>query len=188
VNNLPALSNMSAEQLSSAIDKLKSANTKQLQAIQLLAVQTTVHAINYGDVTLCSKLVDALGKGLRRDSLVKWYLTEGVCTIVESTTDDGKKIKSFVLNKDRRGAMTALIKSEGLPRVAGRLMREVPWFEAKKETKPYEGFDLTKLAYALLARAEKVSKDESKASADGTDLSFLPILRAALSEQGHPST
>ena len=168
---------------------------KSKDNLQNYATCIVMHAVEYGDVTYATKLVDDLKarKALRVDSLAKWFVTVGCMEVktTEHTDDKGKvhKVQSFTLNKERRNILKSLVKLEGKAKVASDIKRQ-PWVDAKKMPNPYEGFDLAKELNKLIGRAKKAKDkhgDDAKTVIDPSIMNKLIAINAGVAGNGGPN-
>jgi hypothetical protein len=140
-----------------------------------------LHAVDHGDVSRADHLISALDHGVRRDSLVQWFLTQGCMRLIENKSDTGKVVKTFGLDKAKQEKLKASIASDTRAVVAGKLVREVPWYTSKKETDPMQALDLTKALRTLLAKAKKAASNPE--IANKSDLSLLASLEKIIPVQ-----
>lgn len=64
---------MNTKELLSKIGALAKRVVALVAEIQILAIECVIHAVRHGDVTPATQLVEACGKGIRRQSLVTWF-------------------------------------------------------------------------------------------------------------------
>jgi acetylglutamate kinase len=64
---------MQSAELIKKIGSIGKAQTKLTKDIQLAAVNAVGYSIEYGDITIAQRLYDALGTGIRRQSLVAFF-------------------------------------------------------------------------------------------------------------------
>lgn len=64
---------MNTKELLSKIGALAKRVVALVAEIQILAIECVIHAVKHGDVTPATQLVEACGKGVRRQSLVTWF-------------------------------------------------------------------------------------------------------------------
>jgi hypothetical protein len=105
---------MQSAELIKKIGSIGKAGAKLTKDIQLAAVNAVGYSIEYGDITIAQRLYDALGTGIRRQSLVSFFEKYG--QLCWSSTE-----KKFVFHK-----------LEGIDFDEKALMA-TPWNDAKKE-------------------------------------------------------
>ena len=127
---------LDAADLSKLIKSVKGAVTTLNAKIQMAAVNCVVHAIEHGDVRSATQLVEAMGKGMRRQSMVTWLELNGPFAWTE-----GKEFKLF--NRERF--------NESFD--AEQLMG-ISWLEAKPEPKLVTNVDVVESVSKLLARLQ----------------------------------
>lgn len=145
------------------IGRIGKAAAKLTADIQLCAVECGMHAIEHGDVTLADRLVDAVGKGVRRASLRAWfecntpmYLPKGK----DKFAFDAERVKAM-------RADTATHREEITAR---------PWEEAKPEEAVISVLDVGEAFDKFIKRLHK-SADEPNMTVKGRDL--LDTIEAA---------
>lgn len=131
--------------------------------IHVAALSVASHAFEHGDITLAQKLVEALGKGHRRNALLAWLTAFGPFAPDET----GKsvvhvKIAAFELDK----------------------AKAKPWYDFKQEP-AFKPVVLADMLDALIKKAQAALDDTEHADAhevDAAALARVKELRAALSE------
>lgn len=126
------------------LDKLitsavKAAGTMRAK-IQQAAVAVLHHAYQHGDYTKANELVEGLGHGVKRDSLVEFFIKFGGLTINdEGTAFGGWKGKEHIKAcfDDAKATM---------------------WYDLKKAN-PFKGFSFEQEIAKLLKRKAKIEKD-----------------------------
>lgn len=108
----------------------------------------TMHAVQHGDVSLCDKILDALGKGHDRNLVIGWLKQFGCAKW-------NKELMQFQLAKARRDALVT----------AGATLEELlanpAWHEFGKEKS-----DLAR-EFDVLAKLQSIVKGFDKAKAEG---------------------
>lgn len=122
----------------------KTANKLRID-VQAAAVGCVEHAHKHGDVTLADKLVEALGKGMRRASLRAWFETNGPMFIPK-----GKD--TFAFDSSRKVEWNSDIADS---------LASIPWEEAKPEPKVESIFDVSDAFDRFMKRVESMAKDEA---------------------------
>jgi len=135
------------KQLDTAIDQIIVGARNQREMIQHIAIGIVAHAAGKGsgNVTRAKKLVDGLGDGVRRDSLVAWFAITGIMF------DEQGEVS---LNRDLL-----------IPACFTEAKRR-NWWEVKKAPSPYKGFDFKAMLIKQLKQAYQASeaaKDAEKA-------------------------
>ena len=140
------------------VDKLIELAVKSLKSmrnsVQVASVGVLVHAEKHGDYSKAQVLVDALGNGINKASLQKWFVDFGGLTMdEESGVFDGWKGKEYIK------ANFANARSEA-------------WWE-QKEAPAYKGFDLQdalnkvyKMALAANKKAEETKNNKELSDSD----------------------
>lgn len=129
------------------IGSIGRASAKLTKDIQLAAVSCVFHALEHGDVTLADSLVDAAGKGLRRDSLRAWFEKNGAMVVSTQT-------KKFVLDKAKRDTLKAIDKAE-----LAETLTSLPWDDAKREAPVVSVVDVSEAFDKFMQRLTKLSKE-----------------------------
>lgn len=126
--------------------------------VQILAVGVLTHAGEHGDYSSANRLVMALGSGIRRNSLVKWFQKFGGLEL--DKPEKGQESKGFVGWKGKEHIRSNLEKAKASL-----------WYEAIKEAPVFTPYDVNEKVQALLAeykretkKAEKLSEIEQKRS------------------------
>jgi hypothetical protein len=138
-----------------AIEKIFSSSTYEKVAV--CAARIVVHAVKYGDVSLASHLVKALGTGWRGNDMHAWFETFGPFAWgnTNELDKDGKPIKGFKLNKEKRKTLEPRVASnEETAKFLGELKGKPMW-TWKKEPE-YKGFDFLAQLEALIKKADNV--------------------------------
>lgn len=84
--------NVDAKTIKARIASIKGRSAKLDRDIHETAVQCLAHAAEHGDVTLCGKLVEAMGNASRKADMIQWFSTFGPVRINRNTFD-AKQIK-----------------------------------------------------------------------------------------------
>lgn len=135
----------------------------------------TMHAVAHGDVTLCDRILDALGKAHDRKLVVDW-LKEYGCAKWNKTT------ASFELSKSRRKALAASNIT------LQELMDNPAWHEAgKSKEQIVREYDLIAKIKAVVTGYDN-AKEEGKPTkndwAAGAIASLLTQLQASAATEG----
>lgn len=125
---------MQSDELNKKIGSIGKASTKLVKDIQLAAVNAVGYSIEYGDVTIAQRLFEAVGTGVRRQSLVAFFEKHG--QLCWSSNE-----KKFVFYK-----------VEGIEFDEMALMA-TPWHDAKKEIIVSE-VDASDMVSKLIKRIE----------------------------------
>jgi len=125
---------MQSADLIKKIGSIGRASAKLTRDIQAVAVQAIGYSIEYGDVTIGQRLYDALGTGVRRQSLVAFFEKNG--QFCWSSVE-----KKFVF-----------FKVEGI-KFDEKALMATPWNEAKKEVIVSE-VDASDMVAKLIKRLE----------------------------------
>lgn len=139
----------SAKELDKGVNMLVTQAANQRKAVQALGIALVVYAAGKGsgNVSRIKTLVDGLGDGVRRDSLVEWFAKGGV------TFNEAGDI-SF--NK-------AVAKDGGL-----QAMKELAWWEAKAAPNPFQPKQFHEhLLGALRGMYRDFSRMHKQAGAEG---------------------
>lgn len=142
-------------QLNNIISEAIIAAATMKEKVQIAAVAVLHHAYLHGDYTKANDLVDGLGHGVKRDSLVAYFVELGGLTVSEGATGfDGWKGKEHIKANFEQAKATM-------------------WYDFKKAN-PFTGYSLEdelrkvmKRHVATLKKAEGMS-DEDKAKVDAT--------------------
>jgi hypothetical protein len=135
--------------ISKAIGSIGRASTKLTKDIQLAAVSVVMHAVQHGDVTLADNLLDACGKGIRRDALRAWFEKNGGMIVNTAT-------KKLGLNKETVKGLRAKPAQDLIEELAG-----IPWDDAKREPEVVSVIDIDEQFDKFMARMGKMVKDAS---------------------------
>lgn len=117
---------------------IKSASTMRTK-VQQAAVAILYHAYKCGDWTSANALVEGLGHGVKRDSLVEFFTVNGGLTIAEGAKEfTGWKGADFIKEKFEEA-------------------KENMWWDYKKQN-PFAGFEAQKEFDKLIKRMESMQK------------------------------
>jgi hypothetical protein len=143
--------------ITSAITSAKTMRDK----VQVAAVAILHHAYTCGDWTQANVLVEGLGHGVKRDSLVEYFAKMGGLTIAEGANEfTGWSGKDHIkANFDKA--------------------KEVHWHEYNKAN-PFKGFNFEGEINKLLARKAKVEKGLDKLDDDQRELVSLNVNEGVL--------
>lgn len=154
-----------AKKLADAIKSIGVRAAKLDTEIHVAAVSVSVHAYEHGDITLATKLVDALGKGMRRNALLAWLIKYGPFIASES----GKNVAW--------GGKREIDIDEAM---------SSPWYDFKKEPE-FRPFDLDKMMQTLIERAEKALADTAHAKEHNVSKERIAALKAAMGRELVPA-
>jgi hypothetical protein len=125
---------MQSAELIKKIGAIEKASAKLVKDIQLAAVNAVGYSILHGDVTIAQRLYDAVGNGVRRQSLMTFFEKYG--QLYWSSVE--KKIKFY--------------KVDGIE-FDEKLLMATPWNDAKKEVIVSE-IDAADMVAKLIKRLE----------------------------------
>lgn len=166
------------------LNKLIEATLKTAKSIvgkvHACAVAAAVHAAVHRDTTGISKLVDGLPGGFRKQALLAWMEAKGPMTYVKGDPKaKDEKAKKGRLEFDDAKASDLKSAFETDKQACIKDLMSVNFGDFTVEAE-YKGFDLSQLAYALAAKATKVSTGENaadeKTKLDGLD-KFLAAVK-----------
>lgn len=149
------------------IRSIKRQNSVMLKAIAVCAASCVCHAVQHGDVTKATMLVDTL-EGWRRNDLRQWFLDHGPFMWV-TRDDDGQAIEGggkFKLNKEKLAGLKEEYKRNKRAFITPLL--ETPFWLYRKEA-PFKPMNLIEELIKVIARAERVRKDPEKAKVSKLD-------------------
>lgn len=138
-----------------AIEKIFSSSTYEKVAV--CAARIVVHAVRFGDVSLASHLIRALGTGWRGNDMRSWFEQFGPFAWGDTneTDKDGKAVKGFKLNKEKRKHLEPRVATnEDTAEFLGELKGKPMW-NWKKEPE-YKGFDFLAQLEALIKKADTI--------------------------------
>jgi hypothetical protein len=120
---------------------------KLVKDIQEVAVACAVHAVQHGDVTLADQLVDAVSKGMRRNSLRAWFELKAPMYLPK-----GKD--KFAFDAERAKALKALSNDELVAQ-----LDSLKWEDAKPEAAVVSVFDVSEAVDKFMKRIESMVND-----------------------------
>lgn len=154
------------------LDKLITSAIKAAQTMKAKVQQAAIgilhHASICGDWTKANELVEGLGHGVKRDSLVEWFSKYGGLTIAEGANKfTGWKGKDHI-------------------RLHLNDAKDQMWYDLKKSN-PFKGFNMNEEINKLLKRRAKVMKelpvlsedDQAKVSLDLNEEVIQALLKAS---------
>lgn len=150
---------MSTKDYTALVGKIGTTQSELTAAIQSAAVTAIGYAACYGQATPATQLFDAMGKSVRRDSLLKFFEVNGPLMFDKTT-------KTFRINKN---ATTPAYDDD---RIAELL--KTPWNEAKKQPEPVSTFDIDDMFTKFLASTRK--KVEEAKLVSGAQIKNLKLL------------
>lgn len=121
-----------------AIAKAIESTNHATNMVQVAAVKIIIHTAKHGDYTKANALIEGLGDGIRKDSLVEWFVLFGL------KADD----KGFI------GFDKTQVKSVDNLEIAKATM----WNTVKRAGNPFKGLD-------LIQEIERLEKKVAKAMA-----------------------
>ena len=130
-----------AKKLGTAIKSIATRGAKLDGDIHQAAVSCLHHAFNHGDVTLMTKLVDAMPKSGRRKALIHWVQEHSLLGYVE-----GEQQFRMTTSKTKQWKLKAC--------------EEVPFWEFTTETKPSD-ITIEALVKMVITKVQK-AKDEDR--------------------------
>lgn len=146
---------------------IKRQNSIMLKAIAVCAASCVCHAVQHGDVTKATMLVDAL-EGWRRNDLRQWFLDHGPFMWV-TRDDEGQAVEGggkFKLNKEKLAGLKEEYKRNKRAFITPLL--ETPFWLYKKEA-PFKPMNLIDELIRVIVKAERVRKDPEKAKVSKLD-------------------
>ena len=90
-------------EIKQGIEEVRTASASLVAKIHTLAVSAGVHSLDSGNLQLCTDLVHAMHKGMRRNALIQWFCTYGTMEY-DGIGDKGrfkKKGKKMEFNAER---------------------------------------------------------------------------------------
>lgn len=121
--------------------------------VHACAVSCVLHAMEHGDFTLLSKLVDALGTAARTNAVKAWALKHA-----GAKWKAGKDGKPGQFGVDTE--VMAKLREQGNEAVKRKLVAINPFIENKEPE--FDGLDIPKLIASIVSRAEKLKADAEK--------------------------
>lgn len=138
----------SVTELNAAIKSIAGRAAKLDADIHRAAVSVIMHSAKHNDPDVAKRLVDAMGKTMRKQALIAWIVNYGAFTLSEAN--------ELVYVKERRDQVMAQANIDAA-------IAEPFWSFAPE--KPYVQFDLAKALQALMAKAEKALTAEGQDAA-----------------------
>jgi len=121
--------------------------------VHACAVSCVLHAMDCGDFTLLSKLVDALGNAARTNAVKAWALKHA-----GAKWKAGKDGKPGQFGVDAEAM--AKLRETGADAVKNKLVAINPFIENKEPD--FEGLDIPKLIASIVSRADKLKAEADK--------------------------
>lgn len=140
---------MDRKQIVSRIAKLAKTVAATVAEIQALAIEVLMHAVTHGDVTLADSLLEACGKGIRRQSLLTWLEVNGPFVF---DTKSGK----FTLHKERAKVLRGIPDADLREQIGAH-----KWEEAKPEPKLVSSVDAAAELDKLFRKFDKLFADNT---------------------------
>lgn len=158
--DITTLINTDKEWLVGEIKRLAGSEKKRVRSIHVLAMSTTLHTIQHGDHTLCSRLVEAIS-GKDAKSVVTWLCAFAPLSVGDITVKNEKgelvEKKGFVYDKERRDALKARIaRPDGRKAFIAEMNEKT--YEALSPDKPFEGLEFKALLAGIIKRTETQAK------------------------------
>lgn len=125
------------------ITNIAKAAQKVTDAVQETAVQCVIHAVRHGDVTLADRLIGAIGKGMRKNSLRAWFELNGPMYLPRGKTElafDSARAKKMAEQSDAELTEALMV---------------IKWEEAKPEEKVQSVLDVGEAFDKFIKRLEK---------------------------------
>lgn len=118
---------------------IESAHTMKAN-VQLASVAVLHHAYQHGDYTFANELINGLGHGVKRDSLVEWFAKFGGLTVGENSQEGftGWSGKAHIKDNFEQAKATM-------------------WYELKKAN-PFEGYSLEDELRKVMKKHQRISK------------------------------
>lgn len=129
------------------IGNIAKAAQKVTNAIQDVAVECAIHAVRHGDVTLANRLIDAIGKGMRKASLRAWFEVNTCMYLPSGKTE-------LAYDAQRAKAMGKESDEELTERLSA-----IKWEEAKAEEAAVSVLDVGEAFDKFMKRMEKMSNE-----------------------------
>lgn len=135
--------------INKAINSIKTRSGKLSDDIQTAALSVIAHVEAHSDTSVADNLVNALGKGIRRDSLAQWLVNFGKLRVLDKANPkDAERIKiGHVFGYD----------GEKVTDMEGAATMK--WFDAKRAPEVTDVFDVAEAYKALMKRIDKAQKD-----------------------------
>lgn len=160
---------LTTKQVSAKIKSIAGRSSKLVEDIQVAAVACAQHSHVYGDYTLACNLVDAVGKGAKREALRLWLARFGAMNTTSKSEQkkDGVLCMRYAKAKRLEGDELAMLMIEA---------ESTPWFEANTEKDAHE--------WSVNAGFAQLMRKIDKAVADGSsefseaDMALVRQLRA----------
>lgn len=146
---------------------IKSASTMKLK-VQQAGVAILHHAYQHGDYTKANDLIEGVGFGLKRDSLVAWFQQYGGLTIAEDKSGfDGWKGKEYIRNNFDQA-------------------KAVMWYDVKRgNVNPFAGYSLEDEVKKLVARHKQMIKKYDDMPAEDKEKVKLDVNEATIEQLLH---
>lgn len=144
-----------AEELTKLVNTAITSATTMRNKVQIASVAILHHAYKCGDWTAANTLVEGLGHGVKRDSLVEYFVVNGGLTIAEGAKEfTGWSGKDFIKENFENA-------------------KEKMWFDYKKST-PFSGYTAQKEFDKLIKKLEAMKKlaNEDAEMAEKIDLNI----------------
>lgn len=149
------------------ISNIAKAAQRVTEAVQEVAVACAVHAVRHGDTTLADRLVEAIGKGMRRNSLRAWFEVNSPMYLPKGKTE-------FAFDQKRAAEMRELSDEDLV-----EMLSSIKWEEAKPEEKVVSVLDVGEAFDRFIKRIEKQA---SEAAVEVKHKDLLDKLRAVTRE------
>lgn len=155
------------KELSAMVSTAINSATSMRVSVQIACVAILHHAYLHGDYSKANDIIEGLGNGIKRDSLVSWFVKFGGLVVdVEAKAFNGWQGKEFIRDNfsDAKGVM---------------------WWELKKASNPFVEFIFEDELKKFISRAGKMkvksekAKDEAEYCFDVSDETMKQLLKLA---------
>jgi hypothetical protein len=157
----PTTAGESLARINATINKISKMAVSFNDAVQQCAIAILLHAHKYGDYTAARTLVEACGEGVRKTTLVAWFVKFGGLAVSEVAAEGFSGWKGAAFIEEHMNAAKA-----------------EPWYKTKKEPSPWEGFDLDAELRRVLDKAAKAMKNHTGDKGLVVDDTKLGMLKA----------
>jgi hypothetical protein len=143
------------------IKKVKGYSKSLHTEIALGAALIVIHAVAYKDVSAATRLIEAMGPGMRGNDMRSWFIEFGPMKWgdTKATDKEGNKIKGFTLDNTKRDALLPRIATAEGVREFGSEMQKNSYWVWKKEP-AFKPFDMVAVIEAAIKQGDKRLKDK----------------------------
>ncbi len=146
-------------------EAIESATTAKVK-IQIASVAVLHHAYQHGDYTFANELIEGLGHGIKRDSLVEWF----------------KKFGGLIVSDNASEGFTSWSGKDHI-KANFNQAKETMWYELKKAN-PFQGYSLEDELRKVMKKHQKIVKasenmeeeDKAKVSFDVNEATIQQLL------------